>query len=109
MSKLKVGINGMGRIGRTVLREYFNRAENDFEIVAVNNPGKATEYVHLFKYDSVHGPFKGEVKLEGDLLNINGKTIKFFNQKDPTEIPWGDFGVQLVVDATGIFKDKAGL
>ena len=109
MSKLKVGINGMGRIGRTVLREYFNRAENDFEIVAINNPGKSAEYVHLLKYDSVHGPFKGEVKLEGDLLNINGKTLKFFNQKDPAEIPWGDFGVQLVVDATGIFKDKAGL
>ena len=109
MGKLKVGINGMGRIGRTVLREYFNRAENDFEIVAVNNPGKAAEYLHLFKYDSVHGRFKGEAKLDGDLLNINGKAIKFFNQKDPSEIPWSDFGVQLVVDATGIFKDKAGL
>ena len=108
MGKLKVGINGLGRIGRTVLRAYFNRAENDFEIVAVNNPGKAAEYLHLFKYDSVHGRFKGEAKLDGDLLNINGKAIKFFNQKDPSEIPWSDFGVQLVVDATGIFKDKAG-
>lgn len=109
MSKVKVAINGMGRIGRTVLREFFERNETGFEIVAVNNPGKASEYVHLLKYDSVHGKFSGDVKLEGDLLNINGKTIKFFNLKDPTEIPWSDFGVQVVIDATGIFKDKEGL
>ncbi|NOT79672.1 MAG: type I glyceraldehyde-3-phosphate dehydrogenase [Bacteriovoracaceae bacterium] len=109
MSKIKVGINGMGRIGRTVLREFFNRAESDFEIVAVNNPGNASEYLHLLKYDSVHGRFNGEVKLEGDILNMNGKAIKFFGLKDPSEIPWSDLGVQIVVDATGIFKDKAGL
>lgn len=109
MSKIKVGINGMGRIGRTVLREFFNRAESDFEIVAVNNPGHASEYLHLLKYDSVHGRFNGDIKLEGDILNMNGKAIKFFGLKDPTEIPWSDFGVQIVVDATGIFKDKAGL
>ena len=109
MTKIKVGINGMGRIGRTVLREFFNRNESDFEIVAVNNPGKAAEYVHLLKYDSVHGPFKGDVHLEGDSLSVNGKMIKFYAQKDPTEIPWSDMGVQLVIDATGIFKDKPGL
>jgi glyceraldehyde 3-phosphate dehydrogenase len=109
MTKIKVGINGMGRIGRTVLREFFDRNETDFEIVAVNNPGKAAEYVHLLKYDSVHGPFKGDVHLEGDSLSLNGKIIKFFAQKDPTEIPWSDFGVQVVIDATGIFKDKPGL
>jgi len=109
MTKVKVGINGMGRIGRTVLREYFNRGEKDMEIVAVNNPGNAKEYVHLLKYDSVHGPFQGEVKFEGDTLVINGKVIKFYNQKDPSEIPWGDLGVQVVIDATGKFKDKEGL
>ena len=109
MSKVKVAINGMGRIGRTVLREFFERNETAFEIVAVNNPGKADQYVHLLKYDSVHGKFSGEIKLEGDLLNINGKPIKFYNIKDPTEIPWSDLGVQVVIDATGIFKDKEGL
>ncbi len=109
MTKAKVAINGMGRIGRTVLREYFNRAENDFEIVAVNNPGNPAEYLHLFKYDSVHGRFSGEVTLERDIFTINGKSVKFYNQKDPSEIPWSDLGVQIVVDATGIFKDKAGL
>lgn len=109
MSKIRVGINGMGRIGRTVLREYFNRNESQFEIVAVNNPGNSQEYVHLFKYDSVHGRFNGEVKFEGNSFFINGKEIKFFNQKDPKEIPWGELNVSIVIDATGIFKDKEGL
>ena len=109
MTKVKIGINGMGRIGRTVLREYFNRAETDFDIVAVNNPGNSKEYLHLLKYDSVHGRFKGEVALDGDTVTINGKKIQFFTQKDPSEIPWGELGVQIVVDATGIFKDKKGL
>lgn len=109
MTKIKVGINGMGRIGRTVLREYFNRKETEFEIVAVNNPGKADQYIHLLKYDSVHGPFNGEVKFEGDVMNINGQAIKFYGQRDPSEIPWSDQGVQVVIDATGIFKDKEGL
>lgn len=109
MPKIKVGINGMGRIGRTVLREFFNRHDFDFDIVAVNNPGKPEQYIHLFKYDSVHGPFQGEVKFEGDTLSINGKSLKFFSQRDPAEIPWGDVGVQLVIDATGVFKDKEGL
>lgn len=109
MTKIKVGINGMGRIGRTVLREFFNRNESEFEIVAVNNPGKAEQYVHLLKYDSVHGPFQGEVHLEGDSLSINGKLLKFYSQKDPSEIPWGELGVQIVIDSTGVFKDKEGL
>lgn len=109
MTKIKVGINGMGRIGRTVLREYFNRNETEFEVVAVNNPGKAEQYVHLLKYDSVHGPFQGDVHLEGDSLSVKGKIIKFYSQRDPSEIPWSDLGVQVVIDATGIFKDKEGL
>ncbi|MBY0415504.1 MAG: type I glyceraldehyde-3-phosphate dehydrogenase, partial [Bdellovibrionales bacterium] len=109
MTKIKVGINGMGRIGRTVLREFFNRKESDFEIVAVNNPGNPEQYIHLLKYDSVHGTFNGDLLLEGDVMNINGKAVKFYTQKDPTEIPWSDLGVQVVIDATGIFKDKPGL
>lgn len=109
MSKIKVGINGMGRIGRTVLREYFNRKDFNFEIVAVNNPGKSQQYVHLLKYDSVHGKFEGDVQLDGDVLTVSGHKIKFFNQRDPAEIPWGDVGAQLVIDATGVFKDKEGL
>lgn len=109
MTKIKVGINGMGRIGRTVLREFFNRNESEFEIVAVNNPGKPEQYVHLLKYDSVHGPFQGEVKIDGDNLTINGKALKFYTQRDPSEIPWSTLGVQVVIDSTGVFKDKEGL
>lgn len=109
MTKIKVGINGLGRIGRTVLREYFNRNESNFEIVAVNNPGDPNQYVHLLKYDSVHGRFNGTVELDGNDLKINNKKVRFFTQKDPKEIGWNDLGVEVVVDATGIFKDKAGL
>lgn len=109
MTKVKVGINGLGRIGRTILREYFNRSEQEIEIVAVNNPGDKSSYVHLLKYDSVHGKFQGEVSLEGESLFMNGKKISFFSAKDPAEIPWSSLGVQVVIDATGIFKDKKGL
>jgi glyceraldehyde 3-phosphate dehydrogenase len=109
MPKIKVGINGMGRIGRTVLREFFNRKETEFEVVAVNNPGKASDYIHLLKYDSIHGKFNGDVSLEGNDMKINGSNIKFFDVRDPSEIPWSDLGVQIVIDATGIFKDKPGL
>lgn len=109
MSKVKVAINGMGRIGRTILREYFEHNETGFEIVAVNNPGKPQEYVNLIKYDSVHGKFSKDIHLEGNDLSVDGKLIKFFAFKDPTEIPWSEYGVQLVIDATGIFKDKEGL
>jgi glyceraldehyde-3-phosphate dehydrogenase type I len=106
---IKVGINGFGRIGRTVFRQLIERTNAAIEVVGINNPGKIEDYVHLLKYDSVHGKFNGEVKLEGSTLIVNGKAIKFFGSKDPSEIPWSDLGVQIVIDATGIFKDKAGL
>ena len=109
MSTTRIGINGMGRIGRTVLRDIINRNEEKLEIVAVNNPGMASEYVHLLKYDSVHGKFQADVNLEGDLLSINGKSIKFFSERDPANIAWSDYQVDIVIDATGVFKDKAGL
>lgn len=111
MSKVKVAINGLGRIGRTILRAYARR-EADFsniEIVAVNNPGDISQYIHVLKYDSLNGPFPGTVDVDGDVLNINGKEIKFFGVMDPSEIPWSDYKVDIVIDATGIFKDKAGL
>ncbi len=107
---IRVGINGMGRIGRTILREVFNRGlENEFEIVAVNNPGVASQYVHLLKYDSVHGRFNGDIHLEGENLSVKNKNIAFTSVKDPSEIPWNDLGVQVVIDATGKFKDKESL
>lgn len=109
MSAIKVGINGMGRIGRTILREVFNRKLQNIEVVAVNNPGNPTPYFHLLKYDSVHGKFNFPVQLNDDKLSIDGKEIQFFNQRDPLEIPWSELGVDIVIDATGVFKDGPGL
>ncbi|MCO4794213.1 MAG: type I glyceraldehyde-3-phosphate dehydrogenase [Bacteriovoracaceae bacterium] len=109
MSTTRIGINGMGRIGRTVLREIINRNEGKIEVVAVNNPGNSDEYIHLLKYDSVHGKFGAEVKFEDDTININGKSIKFYSERDPSAIAWSDQQVDVVIDATGVFKDKDGL
>lgn len=109
MSTIKVGINGMGRIGRTIIREVFNRNLDNIEIVAVNNPGTPEPYAHLLKYDSVHGRFGKSVELAGDQLKITDKVIQFYGHKDPSEIPWDKHGVQIVIDATGVFKDGPGL
>lgn len=109
MAKVKIGINGMGRIGRTVLRQIILRNESDIEIVAVNNPGEAERFVHLLQYDSVHGKFPHEVKVDGDQLIIGDRKIKFFTERDPKAIDWSSLETQVVVDATGVFKDKAGL
>jgi glyceraldehyde 3-phosphate dehydrogenase len=103
----KVGINGFGRIGRLVLRAC---VEKGVEVVAINDPFIDTAYmVYMFKYDSTHGRFKGEVKEEGGLLVVNGKQIKVFQERDPTAIPWGQSGVQYIVESTGVFTtiDKA--
>jgi len=109
---INVGINGMGRIGRTIIRQWLNREMgNNFNIVAVNNPGNPNEVTHLLKYDSVHGRLNETVNLNDDnsTLTIGDKTLTFHAQTDPAEINWGKDNVQLVIDATGIFKDKAGL
>lgn len=109
MSKVKVGINGMGRIGRTILREIFNSNHPILEVVAVNNPGEMKRYVHLLRYDSCHGKF-GKTITEGDgEITVDGKKVRFFNHRDPAEIPWEEEGVDIVIDGTGIFKDKEAL
>lgn len=109
MAKLRVGINGMGRIGRTILREVFNRQHPQLEVVAVNNPGKMGPYVHLLRYDSVHGKFAADVKTAENQLIINGQTINFYSHRDPAEIPWEQDKVDIVIDATGVFKDGPAL
>lgn len=113
MSTIKLAINGLGRIGRTVIREFEKQKANglysNVEIVAVNNPGNASDYIHLVKYDSLHGKFPGNVTLEGDILTCGTSKMKFFTQRDPSEIDWSSQNVDIVIDATGIFKDKAGL
>jgi len=107
---VKVGINGFGRIGRLVLRSALERAANDIEFVAVNDLTDAKTLAHLLKYDSNFGILEGEVKAEGDSLVVNGKKIKVLSERDPSKLPWGELGVEVVVESTGFFRDaeKAG-
>ncbi|GBG63224.1 hypothetical protein CBR_g36993 [Chara braunii] len=103
---VKVGINGFGRIGRLVLRASLNHP--NVQVVAVNDPFLDPEYiVYLFKYDTVHGKYKGEVGLSADKkLVVDGKEIAIFALRDPAAIPWGQAGAEYVVESTGVFTDK---
>lgn len=104
----KVGINGFGRIGRLVLRAAVLK-EADLEFVAVNDITDARTLGHLLKYDSVHGPFPGEVQVKGDSLVVEGREIKVLSVREPAELPWKELGVEIVVESTGLFtqRDKA--
>jgi glyceraldehyde 3-phosphate dehydrogenase (phosphorylating) len=101
---VKVGINGFGRIGRLVARGLL--AQSEVELVAVNDITDANTLGHLFKYDSIHGRFSGDVKVDGDNLVVGGKNIKLLCVRDPKELPWKDMGVDIVVESTGLFRDK---
>jgi len=103
---VKIGINGFGRIGRLVAR--VAAADPDVTLVAVNDPFIALDYmVYMFKYDSTHGQFKGDVSVEGDQLNINGNNIAVYSCMKPEEIPWGKHDVDFVVESTGVFTSLA--
>ncbi len=108
---IKIGINGFGRIGRLVFRSILERGGDGFDVVAVNDLTDAETLAHLFKYDSVHGVFPGDVTAEGDELVVNGDRFKVLSEKDPANLPWGDLGCQVVVESTGRFTDadSAGL
>jgi len=108
---IKVAINGFGRIGRLVLRSAIERGEKDIEFVAVNDLTDAATLAHLLKYDSNFGILPNEVKAEGDSIVVDGKKIKVLSERDPSKLPWGDLGVEVVVESTGFFRDaeKAGL
>ncbi len=110
MSKIRVGINGFGRIGRLVARAIFAHFDDKIELVKVNDLTDAATLAHLFKYDSVHGRFNGTVKADGSNLVINGKSIKVSAERDPANLAWGDDDVEVVVESTGFFtsKDSAG-
>jgi glyceraldehyde 3-phosphate dehydrogenase len=103
---LKYAINGFGRIGRLVLRTAHNNP--DFDIVAVNDLTDASTLAHLFKYDSVHRIFDGDVAVEGDSLVVNGKKVRVFSEKDPAALPWKDLGVDVVIESTGHFRTREG-
>ena len=104
MKKIRVAINGFGRIGRVLFRVLHNRKE--FEIVAVNDLADARTLAHLLKYDSIHRIFDAEISSEENSIIIDGKTVKIFNQKDLNKLNWRDLDIDFVVEATGLFKTK---
>lgn len=101
---IKVAINGFGRIGRTVLRSAVD--DQAFDVVAINDITDAHTLAHLLKYDSVHGKFKGDVKSEDGFIIVNGKKIKITAEKDPANLPWKDLQVDIVLESTGLFRDR---
>ena len=104
---IKVGINGYGRIGRNILRALFEaKRTGEIEIVAINDLGDANTNAHLTRYDTAHGKFHGEVKVDGDSMVVDGHRIKVLAQRDPTQLPWGQLGVDTVLECTGLFTSK---
>jgi glyceraldehyde 3-phosphate dehydrogenase len=104
---VKVGINGFGRIGRNLLRAAFDSG-TDLEFVAVNDVVDAETLAHLFKYDSVLGRYPGEVEPTGSGIKVDGNEIRVLSEKDPAALPWGDLGVEVVIESTGLFTKREG-
>jgi len=104
----KVAINGFGRIGRLVARAILERSDHDLELVAINDLADAKANAMLFKRDSVHGPFPGEVSAEGDAMIVNGKRIKVTAERDPAKLPHAELGVDIALECTGFFADREG-
>jgi len=104
---IKVAINGYGRIGRNILRAHYEGGkQSDIQIVAINDLGKPESNAHLTRYDTAHGKFPGTVTVEGDYMIVNGDKIRVFAQRDPAQIPWGELGVDVVLECTGYFTSK---
>ena len=104
---VKVGINGFGRIGRLVARAILEKKSKDIELVAINDLTDAKSNAYLFKYDSVHGRFNGDVKATSDdVITVDGKEIKVLKMTDPAQLPWKELGVEIVVESTGLFTIK---
>ena len=106
MAKVRVGINGFGRIGRISFRAMAARPE-EFELVAINDLGDPKSLAMLLKYDSVHGRVPGEVKADGDSLIVNGNKVKVVAERDPAKLPWGALGVDVALESTGFFTARA--
>ena len=102
---VRVGVNGFGRIGRVFFRAALQAPE--LEVVAVNDLADAKTLAHLLKYDSVHGILDAEVTHKGDAIFVNGREVRVCSAKDPATLPWGEMGVDIVVESTGVFRDKA--
>lgn len=108
---VRIAINGFGRIGRCLLRALLEEDIKGIEVVAINGPAHASQHAHLFEFDSVHKTFKGDVKFEEDALIINNKKIKLLREREITNLNWGELGVDIVMECTGLFtsSEKANL
>lgn len=104
---IQLGINGFGRIGRLVLRAILERGTNLLDVVAVNDLTDARTLAHLFKYDSVHGTYPGSVSVDANKLLIDDTHIRVLSERDPTRLPWGTLGCDLVIESTGLFRSRA--
>lgn len=105
MSKIKVGINGFGRIGRMVTRSILANHKDSIEIVGVNDLTDTKTLAHLFKYDSAQGMYPGEVSVDGETITIDGDSFKVSAERDPVNLNWGDLGAEVVIESTGFFRD----
>lgn len=109
VAKLKVAINGFGRIGRNFLRCWHGRKDSPLDVVVVNDSGGVKNASHLLKYDSMLGTFKAEVKIvDNETISVDGKPIKVVSGRDPLKLPWGELGIDIVIEGTGVFVDGPG-
>ena len=105
---VKIAINGYGRIGRMVLRAlYEGQRRDELTVVAINDLGDAESNAHLTRFDTAHGPFPGDVSVDGDAMIVNGDRIRVFAERNPADLPWGELGVDVVIESTGFFRDNA--
>lgn len=105
---VKVAINGFGRIGRLVFRAIAESGRDDLEVVAVNDLADVKTNVHLLKYDSVHGRFRGTAEARDGAMVVNGKEVKVLQERDPAKLPWGDLGVEIALECSGVFTKRDG-
>ena len=103
---VRVAINGFGRIGRLTFRALVESGRTDVEVVGINDLGSAEANAHLLKYDSVHGVLPADVTVKDDVMNAGGNDIKVTSERDPSALPWGDLGVDVTYECTGIFASK---
>ena len=103
---INIALNGYGRIGRNILRAIYESGRDDIKVLAVNDLGDANTNAHLTKYDTAHGTFPGDVSVDGDNMIVNGDKIRVCAERDPSKLPWGEMGVDLVHECTGLFTSK---
>jgi glyceraldehyde 3-phosphate dehydrogenase len=103
---MNVAINGFGRIGRTLLR--YARGRYDYRITAINDITDTKTLAHLLKHDSIHGTYSADVSIDGDYLVVDGDRIRVLAERDPAKLPWGELGIDVVLESTGLFRDRAG-